>query len=424
MNLVVTPAGEISGEVEAPPSKLHTQMACALAVLCEGKSTIGSPLRVKDTTVMLKALETFGATVKRTQEKWSIWGTSGDLKPVQNVLDAKNSGTALRLLTSIACLSRTPCVVNGDVQLRSRTMPEFIRALRNLGADVHSTKPDDSPPFIIFGGGIRGGKVELTESEAPYAPAILLPTPYARKETEFKIRAGRGLQVETALELMKVAGAKITRHKGRILIARRPYRPFDYSVRKEVAGAAPFIVAAGLTDSRLRLRGAKNLSPRDMAFIRAIKLFGVDIRQTRKGINIDGTHGLRATKLDLSWAPELLPLIAVLACRSKGRTLIRNAERAKRMKSDRISAIARELRRMGAKVLEREDGLIIQGPARLRGCEVDGHGDHSVAAALAVAGLVADGKTVVKNGGDALGTSYSRFLSTFQHIGADMSYST
>jgi len=423
MNLVVTPAGEISGEVEAPPSKLHTQMACALAALCEGKSTIESPLRVKDTNVMLKALEAFGGTVKRTQERWSIWGINGEPKPVQNVLDAKNSGTALCLLTSIACLSRTSCVVNGDAQLRSRTMPGFIHALRNLGADVHSTKPDDSPPFIIFGGGIRGGRMRLTKSEAPYAPAIFLPTPYAEKETEFTIQVGCDPHVETALELMKVAKAKITRGRKKILITRRPYSSFNYPVRREVAGAAPFIIAAGLTGSRLRLRGPRDISKRDRAFIKALRLFGVEVHRTGKWVEIEGKRELRAAKLDLSWAPELLPLMAVLACGGRGKTIIRNAERAKQMKSDRISAISTELRRMGAKVLEQEDGLIIQGPARLRGCKVDGHGDHLIAAALAVAGLAAEGKTVIKNGGDVLGTSYSRFLSTFQHIGADMSYS-
>ncbi len=101
---------------------------------------------------------------------------------------------------------------------------------------------------------------------------------------------------------------------------------------------------------------------------------------------------------------------------------MRDAGGARAMKSDRISAISQELRRMRAKVLEHSDGLLVQGPSKLKGCEVDSHNDYAVAAALVVAGLMADGKTTVKNGAEALRTSYSRFVSTFQALGASISY--
>ncbi|HID60374.1 MAG TPA: hypothetical protein EYP46_00765 [Hadesarchaea archaeon] len=422
MDIVIEPAGQLSGEIELPPSKLHTQIACALAMLCEGKSTIKSPLRVKDTNVMLKAAEILGATVKRTQERWAIWGVGKTPKPAQNVIDAKNSGTALSLLVSIATLSPTPIVINGDAQLRSRPMPALIRVLRCLGADIHSTKPDDSPPFVIFGGGLGGGKVRLSEAETRCIPAVFLSAPCAKKKVECSIPADPKFQLEPALELMKIARAKMTERKKKISIVNHPYRPFNYSVRREVARAAPFIAAAGLTGSELKLRDGKDISSRDGTFLRTLKSFGLRVNFSKKSINVAGGRGLRAARLDLSWAPELLPLMAVIACGAKGRTAIRNAEEARYMKSDRISATARELRRMRAKVLEQKDGLIIQGPAKLRGCEVDSHDDYAVTAALAVAGLVAEGKTVIKNGADALGTSYSRFLSTFQSIGGGVNY--
>ncbi len=425
MNLVVQPATSLSGEIELPPSKLHTQIACALAILAEGKSTIEFPLRVKDTNVMLKAAEIIGATVKRTQERWSIWGVGRDLKPAQNVIDAKNSGTALSLLTSIATLAPTSTILNGDIQLRSRPMPTLLRALRRLGADVHSTKPDDSPPFVVFGGGLNGGKVRLNDAEARYLPAVFLSAPYAKKKVEFSIHPSeKKFQLESTLGLMKIARAKITEHSGGVSILNHPYRAFNYRVRREVVGAAPFIVAAGLTKSELKLRGSREISFRDTAFLQALKSFGLRVHFSRKSIEIGGRHRLRAARLDLSCVPELLPLMAVLACGVRGKTLIRNAEEARTMKSDRISAIAQELRRMQARVLEQNDGLIVQGAAKLRGCEVDGHDDYAVVSALAVAGLVAEGKTVIKNGADALGTSYSRFVSTFQSLGADVSYSS
>jgi len=422
VNLVVQPATSLSGEIELPPSKLYTQIACALAMLAEGKSTIESPLRVKDTMVMLKAAEVVGATVKRTQERLSIWGVGNNLKPAQNVIDAKNSGTAMSLLTSIATLASTPTIVNGDTQLRSRPMPALLRALRRLGADIHSTKPDESPPFVVFGGGLNGGKVRLSGAEARYLPAVFLPAPHAKKKVEFSLPSSKKFQLESTLELMKTARAKITERKGVISILNHPYRAFNYMVRREVVGAAPFIVAAGLLNSRLKLRGAKEISFRDAAFLQALKSFGLKLRPSGKSIEVEGRHRLRGTQLDLSWAPEILPLMTVLACGVRGKTIIRNAEEARVMKSDRISTIAQELRRMQARVLEQSDGLIIQGPAKLKGCEVDGHDDYAVASALAVAGLFAEGKTVIKNGAEALGTSYSRFISTFQSLGAEMKY--
>lgn len=425
MNLIVQPAASLSGEIELPPSKLYTQMACALAILAEGKSTVESPLRVKDTSVMFKAAEVMGATVKRTQERLSIWGVGKNLKPTQNVVDAKNSGTAMGLLTSIATLAPTPTVVNGDAQLRSRPMPALLRALRRLGADVHSTKPDDSPPFVVFGGGLNGGRVKLSEAEARYLPAVFLPAPYAKKKVEFSVPCGKeNPQLEPTLRLMKTARAKITERRGAVSILSQPYRAFSYRVNRDVVGAAPFIVAAGLLNSRLKVRGAKEMSFRDANFLQTLKSFGLKLHASGKSIEVEGRHRLRGTRIDLSWAPELLPLMAVLSCAAGGKTIIRNAGDARTMKSDRISAVAQELRRMHARVLEQSDGLVVQGPAKLKGCEVDGHDDYAVVSALIVAGLLAEGKTVIKNGAEALGTSYSRFVSTFQSLGAEMGYSS
>jgi len=422
MDLMVRPAAELSGELEPQPSKLHTQFASAVALLAGGKSVIENPLRVKDTQVMLQAAEAMGATVKRTQERWSIWGVSGSPKPAQNVIDARNSGTALSLLTSIAALAPTITVLNGDTQLRSRPMPGLLRSLRRLGADVHSTKPNDSPPFVVFGGKVMGGKVRLGEVSAHYLPALLLPCPYAKKQVKLSLKRAQETQLKLILELTKKAGAVVSPRGEMLLMPNRPYRAFSFRVPQELAAAAPFIVAAALTNSKLKLRGVKGVAGRDVAFLDLLKVAGLKLHSSKKGFIAEGKQNPRAAKLDLSHVPELLPIIAVLACKAKGKTLIRNAGEARTMKSDRISAVARELRRMGAKMLEHHDGLLIQGAAKLKGCEVNGHDDYAVVAALVVAGLLAEGETKIKNGVTALRTSYSHFISTFQGLGADIGH--
>jgi len=423
VDLIVQPATAISGELEPQPSKFHTQFASAIALLADGKSVIEHPLRVKDTHVMLQAAEVTGATVKRAQERWSIWGVCGRLKPAQNVIDARNSGTALSLLTSIAVLSPTLTVLNGDSQLRSRPMPSLLKPLRRLGADVHSTKPDDSPPFVAFGGGLKGGNVQLGQMNGRYLPAILLSCPYAKKQVKLSFqRKQKFPQFELASKLMGAAGVKIDEKGGILEIPNRPYRAFGFKVPRDLAATAPFIVAAALTESEIKLHGMKQMTYRDTAFLAFLKRAGIKLQKSKKDFVVEGKQRPHATELDLSLTPELLPITAVLACRARGMTLIRNASDARAMKSDRISAIAQELRRMRGKVVERRDGLLIQGPANLNGCEVDGHEDYAIITALVVAGLLAEGKTTIKNGTKALRTSCSRFISTFQGLGADIGY--
>ncbi|MDH5442933.1 MAG: hypothetical protein OEX16_01325 [Hadesarchaea archaeon] len=339
MDIIVRPAAGLSGELEPQPSKLHTQFASALALLAEGKSVIEHPLRVKDSYVMLQVAEAMGATVKRTHDRWSIWGVNGNLKPAQNVIDAKNSGTALSLLTSIAALAPMITVLNGDTQLRSRSMPVLLRSLHRLGADVHSTKEDNSPPFVIFGGKLKGGMAQLGEVSPRYLPALLLPCPYAEKRVELSFRQSqKNPQLEPILELMKKAGVEVSSRGKKILIPNRPYHAFSFRVPQELAAAAAFIVAAAMTDSKLKLRGVKSVAGRDIAFLEVLRMAGLRVQTSKKSFVVEGKQKPRATKLNLADVPELLPMIAVLACKAKGKTLLWNAGEARTMKSDRISA--------------------------------------------------------------------------------------
>jgi len=423
MDLIVRPTAGLSGELVPPPSKLHTQLAASLALLAEGKSTIANPLRAKDTSALLQAVEGMGATVKRTQERWSIWGVGGSPRPSSSVVDAKNSATSLALMTSVAALVPRITVLTGDAQLRQRRMGGLLKALGRLGVSACSTKPDGSPPFVVFGGELRGGRACLGRSVSPsYLPALLLPSPFARRKVELRFaRRPDSPQLEAARELMAGAGVEVRSAGDGLEVPSSPYRAFEVEVPGELSAAAPFVAAALLTKSELRLPSRGRAKGRDEVFLRALSALGARLHATRKGFVVHGPQRLRGGRIDLSRAPELLPTVAVLACKARGRTQISGAAEARAMKSDRISSTAKELRRMGAKVLERRDGLVIEGPSKLSGREVDAHADYAVAAALVVAGLVAEGGTRVR-GAEALQTSYSRFVSTFQDLGADVSY--
>ncbi|KUO39754.1 MAG: hypothetical protein AVW06_00255 [Hadesarchaea archaeon DG-33-1] len=424
MDLTVKPTTGLSGEVKPPPSKLYTQFATALALLAEGKSTIESPLKVRDTLALLHAVERLGATVKRTQERWSIWGVGPALKPAGNVIDAKNSATTMSLMTSIISIIPRVTVLTGDAQLRSRQMPSLLAALRRLGVRAYSTKPDDSPPFVVFGEKLGGGKISFGKAfGARYLPALLLPCPYANKRVRFTFSHFlESPQLELACELMGAAGVGIKVAGRRMEIPNTPYKTFDVKVPPDLTASAPFIAAAALTNSELKLPYQGRTMGRGAAFLHILKKMGVKLQMSKRDLIVSGPQRLRAASVDLSNTPELLPIVTVLACKARGKTIIRGAGEARCMKSDRISAIARELRRMRAKVIERRDGLLVRGPTEFKEGEVNGHNDHAVVTALAVAGLIASGGVRIKNRAEALQTSYSRFVSVFQGLGADMSY--
>ncbi len=425
MDLVVKPSGKLSGKIIPPPSKIYTQFATALALLAGGKSTVKRPLGVDDTRVLLHAVEDMGATVKRTREKWVIWGVGRSLRPSGNVIDTKNSATALSLMTSIATLAPRITVLTGDVQLRSRPMPTFLGALRRLGADVHSTKADESPPFVVFGDSLRGGKISLTRRIDPrFLPALMLVSPLSKRSVEFVLTSGfRTSLLDMTVGLMGKAGVEVVTTKRRLKVQKGNYHSFAVQVPLDLEATAPFITAAVLTNSKVTLSRV-GVSSGDSAFLKILNRFGVNIDLSARSIRVAPAQRLRGIKVDLGDAPELLPYVAALACKARGKTVISNAARARGMKSDRIKAMVRGLHRLGAKISERRDGMTIEGPAKLKGRRVDGYDDYAVVAALAGLGLVAEGETIIKNRAEALHTSYSHFVSTFQDLGADISYST
>jgi 3-phosphoshikimate 1-carboxyvinyltransferase len=424
MDLTVERATSLSGEIRIPPSKLHTQFSSVLALLAKGKSTIENPLRVKDTLCLLRAIEGMGAVVKKSQDQWSVWGLGQELKQMENVVDVRNSGTSLCLMTSVASISPRVTVLTGDAQLRNRKISQLISAFQSMGVQVYSVKPDDSPPLVVFGGKLKGGKVSFQNRVGNcYLPALMLPCPFAEKPFEFSFSSPPSSpQVSAAEELMKTAGAEVVRQGKNIKILNQPYDVFNAKMPQDLAATAPFIVASLFTSSKLKLKGSNRVSGRDILLLKILDQMGASIDAVKGGFSISGPQKLKGTKINLEKSPELLPSIAVIACNAHGKTVIYNAHEARQMKSDRISAMARELKKMGARVVERSDGLVIEGPNELKGTKLDGHDDYAVVAALASACLLADGKSRIANRAEALQTSYSRFVSTFQELGAEINY--
>jgi len=423
LDIVVNPSPSINGEMEPQPSKYLTMLACAVASLCPNKSVIESPLLAKDTSAMVKACEVIGCIIKRSQGKWSMWGVERGFTPVQPAIDLKNSETALSLMSAVVSFSKIPMVLTGDANMCKRGMPDLLEALRKMGIKIHSANPEESPPLLNFGGEIHGGRVDLTKiPERFISPALLLAS-RSTKNVEI-LTSGEKFRFQTnrTVEIMKKGGCGIKMSSRKILVSPGPLKPINYRIPAELCSAAPFIIASGILNSQLIIKSQTGFSQRDGLFANALRAFGMVVKTGRNRAKIKGGP-LKGASVDLSWGPELFPFFAVMACCARGTTKIRGVSEARKMKSDRVTTIVHELKKMGARILDREDSVVIRGPCELTGGEVEGWNDHAVAAALAVAGLRANKKTVIKGGAEALGTSYSKFISTFKTLGANMGYS-
>jgi len=409
MELRVKGGGSLSGEVPLQPSKLYTQFLSVLAFLGEGKSVVRRPLAVRDTLPLLRELEKLGATLNRGSREWTIWGRGGRVEPKGNVLEAGNSGTVFGMLAGLAALSSGVVVVTGDAQLRRRSMLPLLRMLRSLGGELSPTGSGGTPPFIVFGRGLRGGRVE---AEPPELFPLLLLSPFTREGVEVE-GEGEGRRM---VEMMRRAGARISGRGRRIRISPGELRPGVLTVPPSFHAAAPFVLASLLTDSRLVFRGEGE--GEGVSFLRLLEEMGVRVVRGGGGWRVRGEP--RGAKLDLSGRAELFPYAAVLASAAEGRTVFRGLSRAREMKSDRLSLTVENLRKMGAKVGREGEGVVVEGGRKLRGARVKGGNDYAVVAAFLAAGLAAEGETVVVDGPRALRTSYSGFLSQWRKLGAEV----
>lgn len=422
MDIVVSQSPGTGGEVEPQPSKYLTLLSCALASLCPSKSTVESPLISKDTSALAKACETMGCIMKRSQGRWSIWGVERGFTPAQPALDLKGSETAISIMSAAATFSKIPMVVTGDSDLCKRPMPELLEALRRMGVKIHSVNPGESPPFLNFGGILHGGRVNLRDIPHRFVPPALLLAPFSQRRVDLTIGRGKRFPVDRTVEAMRKWGCAVKEGPANISVEPGGHRGAVYRVPKDLCSAVPFLMASGIFGTKLKVKSDDVFSERDELLARTMRAFGIDIKLKGGRARVEGGT-LKGTRIDLSWGPELFPFFAVLSCYARGTTIIEGISEARGMRTDRVAAMLCELKRMGASMLDRGDSIVVKGPCKLKGCEVEGWGDHAVVAALAVAGLGAEGKTVIKGGADAIGTAYSKFVSTFKSLGANIGYS-
>jgi len=410
---------QVSGDVEVPPSKSYTHRAITISALGPGGS-VKRPLLSADTRATIRAAEAFGAEIAIEGETLAVAGAGGGPKTPENVIDVENSGTTLRIMAAVAALT-DGAVLTGDASIRRRPNGPLLKSLCDLGGEAFSIKKDDCAPLVVRGR-IRGGRTVLDGSvSSQFLSALLISCPLAEGGSEIEIKGELKSRpyAEITLEMLRAAGAKIETDFERFAVqGGQSYDLGGYTVPGDFSSASSLLAAAAVTGSSLSVRGLRPSKQGDSAIVSILQEMGAKISWDRSEgvLEIEGRE-LSGVEVDASLTPDLVPTIAVLGSVAEGQTVVKNAEHVRHKETDRLRAMATELSRMGAKIAERPDGLVIEG-GRLRGARVSGHHDHRIVMALTVAGLVAGDTTV--DTAEAVSVSYPGFFEEMARIGASV----
>jgi 3-phosphoshikimate 1-carboxyvinyltransferase len=429
MKLRVHPVRRLQGPVEVPGDKSISHRAALLGALAEGVTEIRGFLEADDCLRTLAAVEALGVEVTRKgpgEYRLAGGGLRGLGEP-GDVIDCGNSGTTARLLLGVLAGQPFWTVLTGDESLRRRPMGRVAEPLRRMGATVVGRADGARLPLAIRGAErVQAVAWALPVASAQVKSSLLLAGLYAGGPVSVTEPAQSRDHSERMLRQfgarLETRGLTTTLHPG-------PLSGTAVTVPGDISSAA-FLVVAGLVipEARVSISGV-GLNPTRTGLLEALRGMGADLviepgpagAGEPSGRVTASTSALVATAVAGGLIPRLIdevPILAVAAALARGRTEIGDAGELRVKESDRLAALARELGAMGARVSEQPDGLVIDGPTRLRGARVRSGGDHRIAMALAVAGLVAEGETVIDDT-ECIATSFPHFAETFNALAGE-----
>lgn len=409
----------LSGEITVPGDKSISHRAIMFGSLAEGKTNVRGFLQGADCLGTINCFSKLGIKIKQDKDKVEIWGKGlKGLTEPDDILDVGNSGTTLRLIAGLLAGQDFFSIVTGDDSIRQRPMARITEPLKLMGADILGRKNGNLAPLVIKGTDLKGIKYQSPVASAQVKSSILLAGLYASGVTEV-IEAQKSRN-HTEI-MLKSFGAELEETETTVKIKPFPdLKAQDIQVPGDISSAAFFLVAAAIhPNADLLLKGV-GLNPTRTGIIDILVEMGanLEIQETWSSagekmgnIRIKSSK-LKALKFGGDIIPRLIdeiPVIAVAACFAEGTTEIRDAEELKVKESDRLHTMAIELTRMGAKIEELPDGLRIEGTGKLTASRVESYHDHRIAMSLAVAGIMAEGETIIK-GAQCVDISFPGFF--------------
>ena len=384
----------MTATVRLPGSKSMTARALVLSALADGPAEIRRPLRARDTTLMAAGLRALGVAVDTAADE--VWRVEpGPLRGPARV-DVGLAGTIMRFAPPVAALADGPVTFDGDPHARNRPLRPIVEALRALGADIDAS-PTGGLPLVIRGTGlVAGGEAVIDASgSSQFVSGLLLSAPRFAKGLVLRhegppVPSAPHLRMTT--HMLRAAGATVDESVPDVwAVEPGRLRGRTWEIEPDLSGAAPFFAAAMVTGGAVTLAGW----PRDSwqpvgRLTELLTALGAEVRLDDTGLTVRGTGALHGIEADLSEVSELTPVVAALAALADGPSALRGVAHIRGHETDRIAALATELGKVGAGVVEHPDGLEIT-PGPLRAAVLETYADHRMAHAAAVLGLAVEG---------------------------------
>lgn len=434
---VVRAGPHIGGALEVPGDKSISHRVAILSALARGTSRVTGYLACEDCLNTLRGLQQFGVSSYFDEdEDLVISGIGGRFHESHELLDMGNSGTGIRLMAGIAAGLPFTTRLTGDESLRKRPMRRVCDPLQQMGAKVQWLEEDGFPPMALSGGDLKAIDYTLPVASAQVKSCLLLATLFARGTTilrepratrDHTERLMRVLQIPVEVDGLTI---KCTGFGDEF----PDLEPQEWYVPGDFSSAAFWMVAVAGHEGRTAILQNVGLNPRRTALLDVLRRMGAEVEvetvseradvEPYGDIKVKGAS-LKATEVKGREIPNLideLPLVAVLGALAEGETVIRDAKELRVKESDRIATMARNLRHLGVEVHEKEDGMVVHGPAKLavKG-PVDSHGDHRIAMAMAMLACYSKEDVTIRNIA-CTETSYPGFWHDLHHMGAHVEF--
>jgi 3-phosphoshikimate 1-carboxyvinyltransferase len=404
---IAPPAAPPNADVTVPGSKSITNRALVLAALAsrETECTLTGALRSEDTEVMVEGLRRLGFRIEAEWDRTTIVirkHGSDRLIPAESAdLFVANSGTTARFLAAMVSLSPGRYRLDGVPRMRERPIQDLLDALGQLGVGAVSERNNGCPPIVISGNGWTECRVRVRgDVSSQFLSGLLLAAGWAGQDTSVLIDGVLVSKpyVEMTLDLLEswvepvgLAGDTI------VVWTNRLDAPREYPIEPDASAASYFWAAAAITGGRVTVAGLTRDSLQgDVRFVDLLEQMGCRVETCDSGITVHG-RPFRGIDADMNDISDTVMTLAAVACFAEGPTTIRNVAHIRHKETDRLAALATELRKLGAGIEERPDGLTIT-PRPLKGCPVDTYNDHRMAMSLALVGLKVPG-VVIRNPG-------------------------
>jgi len=414
----------LKGEIVCPSSKSQTMRAILFASLAKGKSKIKNFLKTDDTLAFIDGCQKFGSKITIKKNNLEIFGTNKKIKLKKNeILDVKNSGIALRFLTSIYALGDKKILITGDESICSmRSMLPLIEALNELGAQIKSKEKIGFAPMDILGP-FKARKIKIDAKDSQHISSLLIASSLLKDPMTIEaINPKEKPWVSLTLNWLDKFDIKYKNENFEkyVVYPAKKIDAFEYVVPTDFSTILFIIVAALITKSEITIKDVFfDDNQKDQKTIEIFQKFGanIEIDKINKVIKVKKSLLKGSFSIDVDNFIDSVPILAVLGCFNDGKIILKNAENAKIKESNRLLTIVSELKKMDAKINQTKDGLVVE-TSILKPAILNSHKDHRIALSLLIAGLALEGKPTTLEDVNCISKTYPSFKKDFNKIGA------